>query len=116
MTRSRSMFLVVLLGLSLVALPTLAQVLPGATVEERAINGAKAYIKQHNLHNPELTMLLISLLKNAMPTYAKQWEELTGVKMNFIEYGYTDIPAKIMASTTFSISSRMWCRTPLAPV
>jgi multiple sugar transport system substrate-binding protein len=97
MTRSRSMFLVVLLGLSLVALPTLAQVLPGATVEERAINGAKAYIKQHNLHNPELTMLLISLLKNAMPTYAKQWEELTGVKMNFIEYGYTDIPAKIMA-------------------
>jgi multiple sugar transport system substrate-binding protein len=97
MIRSRLTFLVLLLSLSLVALPTLAQVLPGATVEERAINGAKAYIKQHNLHNPELTMLLISLLKNAMPTYAKQWEELTGVKMNFIEYGYTDIPAKIMA-------------------
>ena len=32
-----------------------------------------------------------------MPAYAKQWEELTGMKMNFVEYGYTDIPAKMMA-------------------
>lgn len=42
-------------------------------------------------------MLLISLFKNSMPKYAQQWEELTGVKINFVEYGYTDIPAKIMA-------------------
>ena len=74
-----------------------AQTLPGDTVEERAINGAKAYIKERNLQNPSLTMLLISLFKNSMPKYAQQWEELTGVKMEFVEYGYTDIPAKIMA-------------------
>ncbi|MFQ5894527.1 MAG: ABC transporter substrate-binding protein [Nitrospinota bacterium] len=74
-----------------------AQVLPGATVEERAINGAKEYIKKHNLKDPTLTMLLISLFKNAQPKYARQWEELTGVKVKFIQYGYTDIPAKIMA-------------------
>jgi ABC-type glycerol-3-phosphate transport system substrate-binding protein len=73
------------------------QTLPGATVEERAVNGAKEYIKKHNLTNPTLTMLMISLFKNSMPTYAGQWEKLTGVKMQFIEYGYTDIPAKIMA-------------------
>ncbi len=42
-------------------------------------------------------MLLISLFKNSMPKYAKQWEDLTGVKIKFVEYGYTDIPAKIMA-------------------
>jgi multiple sugar transport system substrate-binding protein len=83
--------------LGLAVYPALAQTLPGATVEERAINGAKEYIKKHNLTNPTLTMLMISLFKNSMPTFAEQWEKLTGVKMNFIEYGYSDIPAKIMA-------------------
>ena len=42
-------------------------------------------------------MLMISLFKNSMPTFAEQWEKLTGVKMQCIESGYTDIPAKIMA-------------------
>ena len=74
-----------------------AQVLPGATPEERAVNGAKAYIKKHGLKNPTQTMLLISLFKNAQPKYLRQWEKLTGVKMKTIQYGYTDIPAKIMA-------------------
>jgi multiple sugar transport system substrate-binding protein len=92
------------LGLALMAAwigvaarPAWAPTLPGATVEERAVNGAKEYVKKHNLTNPTLTMLMISLFKNSMPTYAEQWEKLTGVKMQFIEYGYTDIPAKIMA-------------------
>ncbi|MFO1350021.1 MAG: extracellular solute-binding protein [Gammaproteobacteria bacterium] len=74
-----------------------AETLPGATVEERAINGAKEYVKSHKLEQPTLTILLMSLFKNAMPAYAQRWQELTGVKINFIEYGYTDIPAKIMA-------------------
>src|SRR5262249_52875703 len=54
-------------------------------------------IKLHNLKNPSLTMLMMSLFKNALPTFAKQWEELTGVKMKFVESASTDIPAKIMA-------------------
>ena len=83
--------------IGVVIIPVLAQTLPGATVEERAINGAREYIKKHNLKEPALTMLMISLFKNSMPAYAKQWEELTGMKMNFVEYGYTDIPAKMMA-------------------
>ncbi|MDA1000208.1 MAG: extracellular solute-binding protein [bacterium] len=77
--------------------PALAQVLPGATVEERAINGAKAYIKKHNLKNPTLTVLQNALFKNAQPEYDRQWEKLTGVKVKSIPYGYTDIPSKIMA-------------------
>src|SRR5205823_6421687 len=89
--------LLLLLGLSLGVPAVLAQVLPGATVEERAITGAKEYIKKNNLKNPSLTMLMIALFKNAMPTFAKQWEDLTGVKMTFVESSYTDIPAKIMA-------------------
>ena len=53
--------------------------------------------KNTNCKNPSLTLLLISLFRNAMPAYARQWEELTDIKVNFIEYGYTDIPSKIMA-------------------
>jgi len=85
----------VCLGLSVAA--ALSQVLPGATVEERAINGAKAYVKKHNLKDPQITVLQASLFKNAQPTYDKQWEKLTGVKINSVPYGYTDIPSKIMA-------------------
>src|SRR2546430_14976475 len=97
MRRGWMRVLLLLLGLSLGVTPVLAQVLPGATVEERAITGAKEYIKKNNLKNPSLTMLMMSLFKNAMPTFAKQWEELTGVKMTLVESSSTDIPAKIMA-------------------
>ena len=38
---------------------SVADVLP-ETVEERAVNGAKEYIKNNNLKNPSLTMLMIS--------------------------------------------------------
>ena len=97
MARFGRRILLAMACLGLAVYPALAQTLPGATVEERAINGAKAYIKQHNLTDPTLTMLMISLFQNSMPTFADQWQKLTGVKMNFIEYGYSDIPAKIMA-------------------
>jgi multiple sugar transport system substrate-binding protein len=89
--------LAMLTALGLAAGQAWAQTLPGATVEERAVNGAKEYIKKHRLTNPTQTMLMISLFKNAMPKYAEEWEKLTGVRLQFIEYGYTDIPAKIMA-------------------
>src|SRR3954468_11017785 len=75
----------------------IAQVLPGATVEERAINGAKQYIKDKNLKDPKITILLNSLFKNAQPAYNDEWEKLTGVKVENIPLGYTDIPAKVMA-------------------
>jgi len=73
------------------------QSLPGSTVEERAVNGAREYIKKNNVKDPTLTMLMISLFKNSMPTYAKQWEELTGVKIKFVEHTYSDIPTKMMS-------------------
>jgi ABC-type glycerol-3-phosphate transport system substrate-binding protein len=89
--------LLIYLGLGLAVCPVLAQTLPGATVEKRAINGAREYVKKHNLTNPTQTMLMILLFKDSMPTYAEQWEKLTDVKLQFIEYGYTNIPVKIMA-------------------
>ena len=53
------------------------------------------YIKNNNLKNPSLTMLMIGRFKNALPALTKQWEELTGVKMKFVEAHYTDSAAKI---------------------
>ncbi len=89
--------LIFMVSTVLLASLAIAQVLPGATVEERAINGAKAYIKKHKLKNPTLTVLQNALFKNAQPKYDRQWEKLTGMKIKSIPYGYTDIPSKIMA-------------------
>jgi multiple sugar transport system substrate-binding protein len=66
------------------------------TVEERAINGAKEYVKSNNLKDPSLTMLMLARFKNALPALVKQWEESTGVKMKFVEVSYADSTAKIM--------------------
>jgi multiple sugar transport system substrate-binding protein len=65
-------------------------------VAERALAGAKEYIKAKNLKDPKLTILLSSLYNNSFPDFAKKWEQLTGVKVEIVPLGYTDIPAKIM--------------------
>ncbi|MBX6426589.1 MAG: extracellular solute-binding protein [Variibacter sp.] len=65
-------------------------------VADRAVEGAKAYVKAKNLAEPKLTILLSSLYNNSFPDFARKWEELTGVKMEIVPLGYTDIPAKIM--------------------
>ena len=46
---------------------------PGATVEERAINGAKAYLQKHNLKDVEQTILLSSLYNNSFPDFSERW-------------------------------------------
>lgn len=89
--------LLTLMVLSLGVRPGWAQALPGETVEERAVTGAREYLKQYNLKAPTLTMLMLSLYKNAMPTFTKQWEELTGIKIRLVESSASDIPAQIMA-------------------
>src|SRR5687768_17443437 len=70
-----------------------AQVVPGATVEERAVNGAKAYLQKHNLKNVEQSILLSSLYRNSFPDFSERWEKLTGVRIKIVPLGYTDIPA-----------------------
>ena len=91
--------MLLLVALPLGATPVRADVLPGATVEERAINGAKEYMKKNNLKDPALTMLMLTRFKHALPTFTKQWEELTGVKIKFVEVSYAASTAKIMAES-----------------
>src|SRR3954463_3637760 len=88
------------IGAALAALMGAAEVaaeVPGATVEERAVNGAKRYIEKNKLQNPKTTILLNSLFQQVQPAYNERWEKLTGVKIENIPLGYTDIPAKVMA-------------------
>ncbi len=75
----------------------IAQTPPGASVDERAVNGAKEYVKQKKLQNPKITILLNSIFQNAQPAYNERWEKLTGVKVENVPLGYTEIPAKVMA-------------------
>jgi len=65
-------------------------------VADRAIAGAKEYVKAKNLKDPKLTILLSSLYNNSFPDFTRKWEELTGIKFEIVPLGYTDIPAKIM--------------------
>ncbi len=85
------------LGLLAVGPARAADVVPGATVEERAVNGAKAYLKKLGVEKLDLTMMMVSLFAKAQPKYLDEWEKLTGIRIKTIEYGYTEIPAKIMA-------------------
>ena len=94
--RSLTVVLAVMLVLG-VSAAAWGQPVPGATVEERAINGAKAYLQKHNLKNVEQTILLSSLYNNSFPDFSERWEKLTGIKIKIVPLGYTDIPAKIMA-------------------
>jgi multiple sugar transport system substrate-binding protein len=81
-----------LCGLLLLGMP---QALAGP-VADRAIAGAKEYFKAKNLRDPKLTILLSSIYNNSFPDFARKWEELTGIKLEIVPLGYTDIPAKIM--------------------
>ena len=68
-------------------------------VAQRAIDGAKAYVKANNLENPNLDMLLNSLYRNAMPDFAAEWKGLTGITISSEPLGYTDIPSKVMGES-----------------
>src|SRR4030095_3986530 len=69
---------------------------PADSVAHGPVAAAKDYVKSNNLKEPKLTILLSSLYNNSFPDFAKKWEELTGVKLEIVPLGYTDIPAKIM--------------------
>ena len=70
---------------------------PAGAVADRAVAGAQAYLKKIGVDKLEQNMMLTSLFAKAQPKYLHEWEKLTGIKIKTVEYGYTEIPAKIMA-------------------
>lgn len=71
--------------------------IPGNTPEERAINGAKAYMKAHGLKTLTLNVLINPLHSEAIRHVSPAFENATGIKLNVIAIGYTEIPTKMMA-------------------
>ena len=65
-------------------------------VADRAVNLAKQFVKDNNIKNPKINMLLNSLFRNAMPDFVAEWKGLTGIDVRTEPLGYTDIPSKIM--------------------
>jgi len=63
---------------------------------DRAVNLAKQFVKDNNMKNPKINMLLNSLFRNAIPDFIAEWKGLTGIDVHTEPLGYTDIPSKIM--------------------
>jgi multiple sugar transport system substrate-binding protein len=93
-TQTSMVAIVAAFGLSVLGtIPVQAQQDP---VAQRAIDGARAYVAEHNLKDPKLDVLLNSLYRNSFPDFAAEWKELTGVELVSEPLGYTDIPSKVM--------------------
>ncbi len=71
--------------------------IPGKTPEERAINGAKAYMKAHGLETVTLNVMANPLQATTIRYVSPEFEKATGIKINVIDIGYTEIPTKMMA-------------------
>ena len=71
-----------------------AAMLPGNTPEERSINGAKAYMKAHGLQTVTLNVLANPLQSVTIRHISPEFEKATGIKLNVIAIGYTEIPGK----------------------
>src|SRR2546425_11836429 len=74
------------LGLLAVGPARAADVVPGATGEGRAVNGAKAYLKKLGGEKLGLTMIMVSLFAKAEPKDLDGWEKLTGNRLQTLEY------------------------------
>lgn len=99
MSRKRNGLLTSLavLGLFFTTATAQAAQVAGKTPEERAINGAKIYLKAHNLKNVTLNVLANTLQATAIRYVGPEFEGATGIKLNVIDIGYTEIPTKMMA-------------------
>ena len=77
--------------------PGYAAIIPGSTPEERAINGAKAYMKEKGLKNLTMNVLINTLQARALRHVGPEFEKATGIKLKLIEMGYTDMTQKVLA-------------------
>jgi multiple sugar transport system substrate-binding protein len=74
-----------------------AQVVTGATADERAISGARAYMKSKGLTSLKLNMLMPSIFTAGSTEEIANFEKQTGIAVNYSEVGILQIQAKAMA-------------------
>src|SRR2546427_357425 len=91
---SRTILTVLVAILVLSPVVAAAQAVPGATADERAINGAKAYMKSKNLTSLKLNMMMPSIFTAGSTGEMANFEKATGIGVNYFEVGILQIQAK----------------------
>src|SRR2546427_7496352 len=103
-------------GVQTCALPiSAAQAVPGATADERAINGAKAYMKSKNLTSLKLNMMMPSIFTAGSTGEMANFEKATGIGVNYFEVGILQIQAKAMSEAVAKSGSfDFWIGDPIS--
>src|SRR5438132_11263471 len=94
---SRTILTVLVAILVLSPVVAAAQAVPGATADERAINGAKAYMKSKNLTSLKLNMMMPSIFTAGSTGEMANFEKATGIAVNYVEVGILQTQAKAMS-------------------
>src|SRR5262249_60102213 len=116
--RSASRTILTVLVAILVVSPVVAaaQAVPGATADERAVNGAKAYMKSKNLTSLKLNMMMPSIFTAGSTGEMANFEKATGIGVNYFEAGILQIQANAKPQPAAkSRSLDFWLAPPTPP-
>jgi multiple sugar transport system substrate-binding protein len=92
-----------------------AQALAGATADERAVNGAKAYLKSKGLTSLKLNMMMPSIFTAGSTVEMANFEKETGIGVNYSEVGILQIQAKAMSEAVAKSGSfDFWIGDPIS--
>jgi len=92
-----------------------AQAVSGATADERAINGAKLYMKSKSLTSLKLNMMMPSIFTAGSTGEMANFEKETGIGVNYFEVGILQIQAKAMSEAVAKSGSfDFWIGDPIS--
>src|SRR5215470_6449578 len=92
-----------------------AQTPSGKTADERAINGAKAYMKSKGLTSLKLNMMMPSIFTAGSTGEMANFEKETGIGVNYFEVGILQIQAKAMSEAVAKSGSfDFWIGDPIS--
>src|SRR5438552_8484295 len=112
---SRTILTVLVAILVLSPVVAAAQAVPGATADERAINGAKAYMKSKNLTSLKLNMMMPSIFTAGSTGEMANFEKATGIGVNYSEVGILQVQAKAMSEAVAKSGSfDLWIGDPIS--
>jgi multiple sugar transport system substrate-binding protein len=113
--RHAAIAVLIAFGSSWHACPALAQEAPGRTADERAVNGAKAYMKAKGLTTLKLNMMMPSIFTAGSTGEMATFEKETGIGVNYFEVGILQIQAKAMSEAVAKSGSfDFWIGDPIS--
>jgi len=92
-----------------------AQAPAGATADERAVNGAKAYMKSKGLTTLKLNMMMPSIFTAGSTLEMTIFEKETGIGVHYFEVGILQVQAKAMSEAVAKSGSfDFWIGDPIS--